>query len=230
MVVSENIPRGNNGQVHSLLLVDGAELVRISIARLINSMGGFRVVAEAGDGRTALSFVEEHKPELVITELNLPDMSGVELILEMQRQKKKMGCAILTAETGARFVEQAIGSGAISYLSKRASVEELREGLLNSLKGERFLSSVLPPVTIKDVLSHGPQAEPWKDPLSALSPREREIFHLLAAGMPNTAIAKKLFISPRTVETHRARLVRKLDLKTNPELIRFAIRHGLSSV
>jgi DNA-binding NarL/FixJ family response regulator len=125
------------------------------------------------------------------------------------------------------MVRLAMQAGALSFVSKSAEIDELLESLKSTASGQRYL-----PAALSNLYNVETEAvtEEARDPLALLSVRERQIFHLLADGLQNAVIAKQLFISPRTVETHRARVVRKLGLSSNAQLIRFAIRHGLSIV
>lgn len=215
----------------SVVLADQEEFVRQSIKNQLNSLGSYHVVADCRDAESALRKLEETKAQILITEITLPGMSGIELVRESQRRKLSARSVILTSVQSAATIQQAFGAGAACFLSKASPTDEILRGLSSALENKRFVSpsleSLLPnssSITIEQM------PEVSSDPLSPLSPREREIFYLLASGMQNTTIAKKLFISPRTVETHRARLVRKLGLNTNPELIRFAIKHGLTAL
>lgn len=216
----------------SVMLVEPENLVRIAMARVIDEIGSFHVSAQAGDVPEALSLLEEQPSDVLITEIALEGPSGIELLLELKRRKlSKIRAIVLSQVDSADMVRQALLAGAQGYILKSCSLEELRQGLQAALTNRRFLPSALAHLGDIDenTFELGGRSKP-NDPLANLSPREREIFHLLANGLQNTVIAKKLFISPRTVETHRARIVRKLELTSNGELIRFAIKHGLTIV
>ncbi len=216
----------------SVTLVDPEHLVRLALGRVIESIGSFEVVAEASDLPEALATLESRPTDLLITEIALPGPSGLELLLELQRRKLlKVRPLVLSQVDSADMVRQALLAGAHGYILKNCSLDELEEGLHAALTNRRYLPSTIAHLgdISENTFELGVRGRP-DDPLASLSPREREIFHLLANGLQNTVIAKKLFISPRTVETHRARIVRKLELSSNGELIRFAIKHGLTVV
>ena len=216
----------------SVTLVDPEQLVRLALGRVIESLGNFKILNHASDLNQAISSLESQSTDVLVTEIALPGPSGLELLHELKRRKfSKVRPLILSQVDSADMVRQALLAGAQGYVLKSSSIEELTEGLNAVLTNRRYLPSSI--AHLGDITENsfelGAKEKP-DDPLISLSPREREIFHLLANGLQNTVIAKKLFISPRTVETHRARIVRKLDLTSNGELIRFAIKHGLTVV
>ena len=229
---NDNSPTISSLEKRSILLVDSDLLVRHAIRQLIDSLHNYRVVDEASDMAEAFEKMAQHKPEILLTEITLPGPSGLEFLLELQRRKiVDVKPVILSQIDSADLIKQALLSGALGFISKSGSFQEFVQALDIVYTDKRYI----PPAVAKYiVLSEGEYelgAKPFRnDPLAPLSPREREIFHLLANGLQNTIIAKKLFISPRTVETHRARIVRKLHIGSNGELIRFAIKHGLTVV
>lgn len=213
-----------------MLLVDPEMLVRHALAKLIDSVPGFTVCGQVGTAAEALEELRARHFDLMLLEIALPRESGIDLLLELQRKKFQIRSVVLSHVHSDDMITQALLAGAQGYILKNGSLDDFVAGLEATKSGDRRF---LPPSiahlseisTNRYALGESTAAT---DPLSALSAREREIFHLLATGLQNTAIAKKLFISPRTVETHRARIVRKLGLSTNGELIRYAIKHGLS--
>ena len=216
----------------SVLLVDPESLVRFAIKKLIDSLGRFHVSWESGSMEDAIRQVEEHDPAFVITEVALRGPSGLELLLELQRRKlNRVKPVVLSQVEAADMVKQAFLAGAHGYIFKSSDFDNLTLALDTVASNRRYIPQELAHLADLPEAGYelGSKARP-NDPLSPLSAREREIFHLLANGLQNTVIAKKLFISPRTVETHRARVVRKLGLTSNGELIRFAVKHGLTIV
>lgn len=216
----------------SVLVVDSERLVRLALVKLIDSLPGYAVIGEADDMPEALVCLGKKNPDILITEIVLPGPSGLELLFEVQRRGlSKLKVVVLSQVSSADMITQALLAGAQSYVFKAGSLEDLQAGLDATAGSKRYL-----PPEIAHLISSLPEndyqlnSKKPNDPLCILSPREREIFHLLAKGLQNTAIAQKLYISPRTVETHRARVVKKLELSSNAELIRFAIKRGLSIV
>lgn len=229
---SDSLQSTNNSKQVGILLVDSENLVREGIARIISSFSGYKVVAHAKDVSQAISKIEETKPQILLSEIALNGASGLELLLELQRRKlSHLKAIILSQVNSTDMVKQALLAGAAGYIFKSCEVNDLKDALDTSLTNKRYLPSQL--VGLLNIRSPSFELSgkmQINDPLHELSTREREIFHLLARGLQNTVIAQKLFISPRTVETHRARIVRKLKIVSNGELIRFAIKHGLAVV
>jgi len=213
----------------TMVITDPNEFVRESVACLFEERFGFSIVAQTSRASDAIPIIQEFKPSLYVLDIELPRRSGIELIHELRRRGILGPTIILTHIADRHTCDSAIKSGALAYLLKTDPVNEFKECFNSMKKGVPHISQSLEKGYYLDnrprlAGSHD------SDPLEPLSPREREIFHLLADGLQNSQIAKKLFISPRTVETHRARVVRKLGLKTNGEIIRFAIKNGLSMV
>ena len=213
-----------------LLLLDPEELVRHAIAQLLLSTHNFQIVGMANDAEEALAAIDKNPIAAVILEIALPHASGINFLHERVRRKIAVRSIVLSHIDSPDMITQAFLAGANGYVLKRGKFEDLTAALqMVTTSNKKFLPpqiNELATVTENEYALSG--KSPTTDPLSPLSTREREIFHLLASGLQNTTIAKKLLISPRTVETHRARIVRKLGLHTNGELIRFAIKHGLA--
>ncbi len=220
-----------NSDMRHLLLVDAETLVRSAIAQVIISSSSFKVVEEAGNLAEALAKLEEGNIKVVITEIALPGPSGLELINEITRRKLKVQSLVLSRIDSLDVVRQVLMAGAQGYFLKSDSIEDFIEGLNGLQTSRKILStSIAGLVNIPANFYEISEDRSITDPLYPLSPREREIFYLLATGLRNSTIAKQLYISSRTVETHRARIVRKLKLDSNGELIRYAIKHGLTTV
>jgi len=211
---------------HSLLIVDNEAIVCEAVKALLTTIGIYQVAGVATSCDDALSKLDTLRPRIMITEINLPGKSGVELIREARSRNVCSCCIALTSCRTPAVVQQALEYGAISYILKSDSVDGLLAGLSAAVNGKSYTSAALGEIAISRSTSRSTSGSA-RDPLNSLSPREREIFYFLANGMQNSEIARTLFISPRTVETHRARVVRKLGLKSNAEIIRYAIRSGL---
>ncbi len=216
---------------YSLLIVDAQKVVSSALRLLIDSWESFHVAGVADTVDEALTLVDQLHPDLVLVEICLGGKSGIELLYELRRRALHVKTVVLSTQRCEHSARYAVQAGASGYIPKTFSAEEFRGALLNVLQNGKYLPNgleflrelrVIDSVTVTRLDTC--------DPLSCLSTREREVFHMLAAGHQNSIIAKKLFISPRTVETHRARIVRKLGINSNAELIRYAIKHGLSTV
>ncbi len=224
----------SGGSCGTVFLIDNELLVREGVKQVIHSSTSFRVVGEACDLDSALPGIESTIPNITLLDLELPGPSGVEILLEIRRRGLSTKPVLLTRCRNDAVLSKAISAGAFGCILKCGTCDCLSEGLSCVFAGQRYFS---PEITEQLHTEEGQESDEntetdplHLDPLGALSARERQIFHLLASGLQNSVIAKRLFISPRTVETHRARIVRKLALKSNADLIRFAIRNGLSLI
>lgn len=218
-------------QTYSIILLDSDILIRTAIKALITTIDGFEVIAETDNVDDALALTEELRPKIALIEIVLPAKSGLEYILEVKRRKLPTAVAALSQLHHYDAVSNAMIAGAKAFIPKCGKPTELFAALKVMAETDE---TYLPIEYLKMTSTRKARAKqahnPTAGPLSCLSNREIEVFYLLAIGLQNTAIAKKLFISPRTVETHRARIVRKLGVTSYGELIRFAIKHGLTII
>jgi len=211
----------------TVLIVDDQILLRKGLVNIINGSESFQVIAEASSCDEAFEQLAQRNPDIIVVDLELEGKSGLELVYELRRRKQSEKILVIGRRQPERIVSMIYESGAQGFICKNATVEDFFDALL-AVQNRR---PYIPPLYCHLPCGDGAQPKkPPSDPLDPLSTREREIFHLLASGLQNSEIAKQLFISPRTVETHRARVVRKLGLHSNAALIRYAIRHGLSVV
>jgi DNA-binding NarL/FixJ family response regulator len=205
------------------VIADDHEIVRRGLRSLLESHN-CRVVAEAADGLTAAQTVEKLKPGLLFLDLNMPRLHGLEVLKQVRTSSPNTRVIVLSMHNDEPYVIEALRAGAAAYLLKGSESEEIGSALKEVLAGRRYLSAPLSEWAINNLSTKTPDTS---DPLSSLSPREREVLQLAAEGFGNQEIAEKLFISPRTSETHRTNLMRKLGLQTQTDLVRFAIRKGL---
>lgn len=215
----------------SIILLDSDILIRTAIKALIATTDGFEVISETDNVEDALTLTEELQPKIALVEIVLPAKSGLDYILEVKRRKLSTSVAVLSKLNHYDAVSSAMIAGAKAFVPKSGKPIELFAALKVLSESD---DTYLPPQYLKMTSGRKSRAKQPQSatagPLSSLSKREVEVFYLLAIGLQNTAIAKKLFISPRTVETHRARIVRKLGVTSNGELIRFAIKNGLTII
>jgi DNA-binding NarL/FixJ family response regulator len=211
---------------HSVIIVDDHEVVRFGLRMLLQSE--FHVVAEASDGLDALRAIELFKPDVLTLDISLPGLSGLEVARETARLSPRTRALMVSMHMNESYVAQALRNGAFGYIRKNAKSEELLAAVRGVATGKRYIDSA---ISQSAIVAHMTDHESEEfDPLESLSPRERQILQLTAEGHSAAAIGERLFISPRTVETHRASIMRKLGLHTHTDLILFAIRHGLVSV
>lgn len=213
----------------SVVLTDDHRLIRHAMRALLDKSTQFSVVGEARDAEETLDLLKQHSPDLLILDVGLPGKSGIELIYEIRQQHLSPKIAVLTMYEDEEKVRQALGAGANGYIYKDVAPKDLLSALDRVISGELVIPEQfnhLREELASGSLSNG-HGRDSADPLSKLSKREREVFHLIASGMPNRVIARKLFISPRTVETHRARVIKKLGFSSTADLVRFAIKNNL---
>jgi DNA-binding NarL/FixJ family response regulator len=202
----------------SVLLVDDHELFRAGLRSRLETESGITPVGEAGTAEQAVEKARSLQPDLVLLDLLLPRKSGSEAIPELTKVSPESKVLVVSAQTSPSSVRQAITAGAAGYVAKGASDGELVSAIRHIAAGERYVG---PDLGASLVVADG---SPALDPLSE---RERDVLHLLALGYTNQEIGKKLFISVRTVDTHRAHIMRKLRLETRAELVLFALANGL---
>ncbi|HEX9188960.1 MAG TPA: response regulator transcription factor [Vicinamibacteria bacterium] len=210
-----------------IVLADDHELVRQGVRALLQAEADLQVVGEAGDGLTALQMVERLTPDVLVADLTMPGLGGLELTHQTVRRSPRTRVVILTMHSAEPFVLEALEQGASAYVLKDAGVAELLRGIRETASGRRYLS---PPLSDKAVAAYTPAARTVKardDPYERLTLRERQVLHLAAEGLRNPAIAERLGISVRTAETHRGRVLGKLGLRSQTELVRWALRRGV---
>lgn len=208
----------------TVVIADDHEIVRRGLRSLLEADGSCKVVADASDGLTALQTVEKLKPALLVLDLNMPRMHGLEVLKHVRSNSPNTRVIVLSMHNDEPYVIEALRAGASAYLLKGSESQEIAQALKEVLAGRRYLSAPLSEWAINALTT---KIADNSDPLASLSPREREVLQLAAEGYGNPEIAEKLFISPRTAETHRTNLMRKLALQSQTDLVRFSIRRGI---
>jgi DNA-binding NarL/FixJ family response regulator len=207
-----------------VLLADNHTLVRAGLRALLRSIDGIEVVAEADDGREALHLVGTQQPDVVLMDVAMPEMNGLEATARVSKEFPSVRVIILSMHANEEYVLQALRAGAAGYVLKDSGVSELELALKSVSRGETYLS---PAVSKHVVADYVRRVGGESNSLEQLTPRQREILQLLAEGRSMKEIAQLLFISIKTVETHRAQLMERLDIHDVPGLVRYAIRIGL---
>jgi len=208
----------------TVIIADDHEIVRRGLRGVLEGEGGCRVIAEAADGLTAAQLVEKHKPQVLILDLNMPRLHGIEVLRQTRSTSPHTRVIVLSMHNDEPYVIESLRGGASAYILKGSESQEILQALKEVLSGRRFLSATLSEWAINALVA---KPADDADPLQSLTQRERMVVQLAAEGHTNAEIAEKLFISPRTAETHRTNLLRKLGLQTQTDLVRFAIRKGL---
>jgi two-component system, NarL family, response regulator NreC len=210
--------KGAAGKTIRIVLADDHAVVRSGLRLLLDSESDFEVVAEAGDLEAAQRYVRGHHPNVLVLDLNMPGGSSLEAIPTIRQQMPETQIVVLTMQQEPAFARRALGAGAIGYVLKEAADDELVEAVHRAAAGESYLNPRL---------GARLASEPPPGPPDDLSEREVDVLRLIALGHTNAEIAGKLYLSVRTVETHRAHIQQKLNLSSRAELVGYALRRGL---
>ncbi len=206
------------------VIADDHALVRAGIRALLEGLDGITVVAEAGDGRAALGLVQTHRPDILLADIAMPLMNGLELAASVTRTSPSTRVIILSMHSSEEYANRALQAGAVGYLLKDAGLAELELAVRAVARGETYLSPAVSKHVIADYLQRTAGTHPRIGPLT---PRQQEILRLIAEGETTKSIARRLGISVKTVETHRAQVMDRLDIRDIAGLVRYAIRIGL---
>jgi DNA-binding NarL/FixJ family response regulator len=212
----------------TILLADDHPIVRRGLRDLLESAPGFQVVGEAGNGLEAAEMAAALRPRVLVLDLMMPGMNGLELLRQVAHSTPETRAIVLSMHGAQAYVREAIHSGAAGYLLKDAAPVELITAIREALAGRRYLSPALQERLGAEGLE--PPGEASADPFNALTARERQVLQLVAEGYTSAGIAGLLSISPRTVELHRVKLMKKLGLKNLAEAVRYAIGRGILPV
>jgi two-component system, NarL family, response regulator NreC len=201
-----------------VVLADDHLMLRRGLRQLLDLEQDVDVVAEAGDLDTALRFVRGKRPQVLVLDLGMPDGSSIATIGRVRELAPETQIVVLTSDDNPMFAQRAFGEGALGFVTKNLADAELAQAILAASRGERYVS---PPMAARlESLQRGRAG-------ARLTPRELEVLHLIALGHTSVEIASKLDLSPRTIETHRAHICRKLGVSTRAELVRYALDRRL---
>lgn len=212
--------------VHRVILADDHVLVRAGLRALIESIDGVEVIGEAGDGREAVDLALTLHPDIAMLDIAMPGLNGLEAAIRLREEAPATRVIILSMHSDDTYVRQALKAGVSGYLLKSADATELQTALDVVSRGDIYLS---PSVSTRVARAFGNADAQVPSPLELLTRRQREILQLIAEGRTTKEIAFTLNISAKTVETHRAQIMERLDVRDVPGLVRFAIRAGLIS-
>jgi len=211
-----------------VILADDHQLVRAGIRALLASFDDVQVLAETSDGHEALQLVDRMQPDVLLLDITLPGLNGLEVAQRVPKVSPSTRVLILSMHTAPEYVTQALRAGVAGYLIKDSAVDELRVALDSVRAGRPYLSPAISQTVLQGFLRTG-NAPPDRAALDVLTPRQREILQMVAEGHGTRDIAGKLGLSVKTVESHRSQLMDRLDIHDVPGLVRFAIRVGLVS-
>jgi DNA-binding NarL/FixJ family response regulator len=207
-----------------ILLADDHALVRAGFCALLKTLPGVEVVGEAADGREALALVKTHLPDLVLMDISMAGLNGLEATAQIVKDYPNVRVLMVSAHANEDYVKQALRAGAAGYLLKHAAFSELELAIHAAVRGETYLSPAVSKQVIADYIRRVPEEA---SPLELLTPRQREILQLIAEGHSTKEIARILHVSVKTVETHRTQLMERLDIHGVAGLVRYAIRAGM---
>jgi DNA-binding NarL/FixJ family response regulator len=208
-----------------LALVDDHAIVREGLRALLEQSSIIQVVGEAATGRECLSMIENWQPDMVVMDISMPDINGIEATRLIQEKWPQIKVVILSMHSSSEYIYRAFEAGAFGYVLKDSIGDELLKGIKTVFANKRYLSASLQNADIEAKFLSASQS-----PLTGLSNRERQVLQLVVEGKTSAYIAEQLDLSPKTVETYRSRIKYKLDLHDTPSLVKFAIRHGLTSL
>ena len=211
----------------SVFLADDHTIVRDGLRYLLEAHGGIKVVGEAGNGRDAVRAVKKLRPDVVVMDILMADLNGIEATDRICQECPATRVVILSMQSSSESILRALRAGARGYLFKESAGRELIQAIHAVHAGHRYLSAKVSDEVVSACLK---QEEAFRDPLAALSRREREVLQLVVEGRTSAEIAGTLYLSVKTVDTYRSRLMKKLNIGDVPGLIKFAIQQGLTSL
>lgn len=207
-----------------VLLADDHALVRAGLRALLQSLGGIQVVAEAGSGDEAVEATQRHQPDIVLMDIAMPGLNGLDAAVRILKQSPPVRLIILSMYTNEDYVRQALSVGASGYLQKGADPAELELAIKAVMRNEIYLTPVVSKQLVQEYLHHGGNQPA---PVQELTSRQREVLQLIAEGHSTKDIAQRLSVSVKTVETHRMEIMNRLGIHDVAGLVRYAIRIGL---
>jgi DNA-binding NarL/FixJ family response regulator len=206
-----------------VLLADDHSIVREGLRRIIEESEDIEVIAEADDGRIAIQLAQEKQPDIAVVDISMPGLDGLEVVSQLKVYRPELPIIILTMHEEEQYVVRAIEAGAMGYVTKRSAPEQLVKAIRQVMDGSRYLT----PEASEALALRIAKGTGGKSSLDSLSNRELQVLRRLAMGHTNHEIAKAYNISTKTVDTYRSRLLKKLNLRNNAELSRFAIQNKL---
>lgn len=211
-----------------VLLADDHKLIRAGLVLVVQQQPDLSVIGEADDGRQAVQLVESLRPDVVVMDIGMPNLNGIEAARQITASRPGTAVVILSMHADEGYVLRALKAGARAYLLKDSATTDLVQAIRAVVEGKSFFSPAVSKVLLQDYMRKL-QRSGAEDSYDLLSPREREVLQLVAEGQSNKEVANLLNLSTYTVETHRAKIMQKLNLKGVPELILYAVRKGIIS-
>ena len=208
-------------------LADDHRMLLDALISVLASEPDLKVVGVAQDGTSAVKLAQDEAPDVLVLDISMPGMNGVDVARQLHKELPKVRVLALSAYLDKRFVQEMLKAGAAGYVTKTAALTDLPRAIRAVAGGQNFLSAEITAAVVSELSPSGASATP---PLSALSPREREVLRLVADGVRTAEIARRLGITEATIEVHRRNVMHKLELRTVAELTKYAVREGLTSL
>ena len=209
-----------------VILVDDHVIVRDGIKALISDEPNINIITEASSASELLDKLETYRPDVILMDINLPDSTGIELTKQLKETRPEIKVLILSMHMGEDYIVNAIEAGAKGYLPKTTSKKEIIVAINTIAQGEDFYNEAISNILIKSYVKRAQAPKKEEEKIIYLTRREKEIITLFALGMSNKEIADKLFISIRTVESHKNNIMNKLELKSTDDLVKFALKNN----
>lgn len=209
-----------------VILIDDHALVRDGVSRLLEAQPDIRVIGSFGEGAPAVRFAYKEKPDVAIVDIAMPDDNGIDITRLLRRASGDTHILVLSMHSNPEYVHQALLAGALGYVAKESAGQVLVDAVRSVNLGHRYLSTEIEEETLQRYLRIANNG----DPVAMLSAREHEVLRHTVEGCTIAETAQRLGISPKSVETYRSRLMTKLDIDGLPALVKFAIRHGITSI
>ncbi len=211
----------------SFLVIDDHPMLREGLKFILQRDERFDVLAEASTGKEGIEKTKEYKPDMILLDISLPDANGIKLIPKLKAVHPDVQIIMVSMHSRHEHITEALKTGAVGYVVKESASENLITGIDNVINGGYCLDSSVMPLVVEGLKAPQEKPSDKAEEFKSLTPREQEVMRLIAEGHPSRIIAEKLFISPKTAENHRANLMRKLNLNSNIDLIRYAAKAGL---
>ncbi len=209
----------------TIFIADDHDVVRSGLASLLAAQADMRVIGTATDGQQAVREVLTLQPDVVVMDISMPTMNGIEAVIELRARQSQTKVIILSMHSSVEHVFRALEAGANGYVLKDAAAKDIAEAVRTVRAGRRYLSP-----RVAEIMADAVQRSGARSPLETLSRRERQVLQLVAEGRSSAQIAELLSLSPKSVDTYRSRLMQKLHLSDVAALVKFAIQHGLTSL
>lgn len=217
----------SSGKNYSILLADDHVLIRHGIKNIIKQNDELEVVGEVSNGEELMNFLQETVPDLLILDISMPKISGLEAVARVKKKYPQVKILMLTMHKNKQYFYQSMSSGADGYLMKDDSEKELLSAVNKIREGKTYISPILSDDFATDVIAAHRNHQPT--PFTGLTKREHEVLQLVVEGYTSKDMAEKLCLSPRTVDHHRSKLLKKFKMKNSADLVNFAVRNGLIS-